>query len=340
MRQYIRQLRFTADQYLEKYISGGHPRHIRYAVGFFLVVFFTATIGFHFFFAAPDTFPVGSLVEIERGMSIEEAGRSLEENHVVQSRFAFMAFVKIFGNYRGVIAGSYYFDVPETVLGIALRMTQGDYNLKLVRVTIPEGVHIRDIADILETRVPSFKRNEFLAAAEDKEGYLFPDTYFFLPNVSNEEIIRVMTDNFAKKTAPLAAAIAESGHTLEEIIIMASIVEKETIELRDKPVVAGILWKRIDIGMRLQVDAPFLYAIGKNTFDLSLKDLRSDFPYNTYTREGLPPTPIANPGLDSIIAAIQSKETPYLFYLSDRLSNMHYSRTFDEHKANKRRYLY
>lgn len=340
MREFIKKIRAWANTYLENYVAGGHPRHIRYMATFFVFMFLVATVGFHFFFAPPEKFPVGSLVPIARGMSVEDASRFLAEQNAIRSPIAFIALVRIFGNYRGVIAGSYYFDVPESVLGVALRMTQGDYNLKLVRVTIPEGAHARDIADVLETRIPSFRREEFLGLAYEKEGYLFPDTYFFLPNVSNEEIIRVMTDNFEDKITPLLERIAESGRTLPDVIIMASLIERETIELKDKPLVAGILWKRIDIGMRLQVDAPFLYAIGKNTFDLSIKDLRTDFPYNTYTRKGLPPTPIANPGLDSIIASIQPKETPYLFYLSDRQSNMHYARTFEEHKQNKRKYLY
>lgn len=333
-------MRVRANVYIENFVAGGHQRHIRYAAVFFLAVFIVFTIGFHFFFTPPEGFPVGSLIKIERGMSVEGAAESLAAREVIRSSLAFMALVRIFGPYRGVIAGDYYFEVPESVLEIAIRMTHGEYDLKFVRVTIPEGAHTDDIADVLDWKIPSFDRAAFLSIAEKREGYLFPDTYFFLPNVANEEIIRVMEENFKNKTDPLLEQIVKSGRTLGDVIIMASLVEKETIELEDKPVVAGILWKRIDIGMPLQVDAPFLYAINKNTFDLTLKDLRTDFPYNTYTRRGLPPTPIANPGLESIVASIQPKETPYLFYLSDRSSNLHYSRTFEEHKANKRRYLY
>ena len=273
-------------------------------------------------------------------MTIEVAAQLLAGKSAIRSPRAFMALVRIFGGHRGVIAGDYYFELPESVFQVAIRITHGEYNLTLVRITIPEGVNTTDIADILNWKIPSFDRSGFLALAESREGYLFPDTYFFLPNVTNEEIIRTLEENFKNKTDPLRGQIAQSGRSFEDIITMASIVERETIELKDKSIVAGILWKRIDIGMALQVDAPFLYAINKNTFDLTLKDLRTDSPYNTYTRKGLPVTPIANPGLESIVASIQPKETPYLFYLSDRSSNLHYSRTFEEHKANKRRYLY
>lgn len=340
MQTYIQNIRTWAIGYAERFVAGGHQRHIRYAAIFFLLLFFLLTLGFHFFFSPPEKFPVGSLVRVERGMTIENAAHLLAEKQAIRSPNAFMALVRILGGYRGVIAGDYYFEVPESVLQVAIRITHGEYNLTLVRVTVPEGADTTDIADILDWKIPSFDREGFLTLAEPREGYLFPDTYFFLPNVTPEEIIRTMEENFKTKTDPLLPQIAQSGRTLSEVIIMASLVEKETIELKDKPIVAGILWKRIDIGMRLQVDAPFLYAINKNTFDLTLKDLRTDSPYNTYTRKGLPVGPIANPGLEAIVASIQPKETPYLFYLSDRSSNIHYSRNFEEHKANKRRYLY
>ncbi len=340
MKEYISKIRAWASLYAERFVAGGHQRHIRYAVGFFLSIFIIFAIGFHFFFAPPEEFPVGSLVKIEKGITGEEAALLLTEKKVIRSPIVFMAFVRAFGGYRGVIAGDYYFEVPESILQVAIRLTHGEYNLTLVRVTVPEGVNTTDIADVLDWKIPSFDREGFLAMAEPREGYLFPDTYFFLPNVTNEEIIRTMEENFKNKTDPLREQIAKSGRTFEDVIKMASIVERETIELKDKPIVAGILWKRIDIGMALQVDAPFLYAINKNTFDLTLKDLRTDSPYNTYTRKGLPATPIASPGLESIIASIQPKQTPYFFYLSDKSSNIHYARDFEEHKANKRRYLY
>jgi len=340
MKQYFQNVSVWGDTYIKKFIAGGHQRHIRYVAVFFITVFVVFTVSFHFFFSPPEQFPVGSLLKIESGMTVQAAADLLEEHGAIRSPFAFTSFVRVFGGYRGVIAGDYYFDVPESVAQVAIRLTHGEYNLTLVRVTIPEGATTKDIADVLNWKMPSFDTEGFLALAEQKEGYLFPDTYFFLPNVTHEEIIRVMEENFRNKINPLLEQIEKSGHTLEETIIMASIVEKETIELKDKPIVAGILWKRISVGMPLQVDAPFLYAINRNSFNLTLEDLRTDSPYNTYTRKGLPATPIANPGLESIIASIEPQKTPYFFFLSDRRSNIHYSATFEEHVVNKRRYLY
>ena len=121
---------------------------------------------------------------------------------------------------------------------------------------------------------------------------------------------------------------------------MASLIEEETRTQEERPTVAGILWKRLDIDMPLQVDATFSYINGKNTFELTLDDIADDTsPYNTYAHKGLPPGPISNPGLDSIVAALYPKENPYLYYLADLSGTTHYSRTFDEHKEKKFRYL-
>ncbi|MCR4306594.1 MAG: endolytic transglycosylase MltG, partial [Candidatus Yonathbacteria bacterium] len=142
-----------------------------------------------------------------------------------------------------------------------------------------------------------------------------------------------------QKTFALRSALEASGKTSGEVITMASIIEKEAITSTDKRLVSGILWKRIDIGMPLQVDAPFAYAIGKNTFQLTLDDLAVDSPYNTYKNQGLPAGPIANPGMESILAALEPEKSSYLFYLSDRKSIIHYSATFEEHKRNKSLFL-
>ena len=120
---------------------------------------------------------------------------------------------------------------------------------------------------------------------------------------------------------------------------MASILEKEARKREDREIISGILWKRIEIGMALQVDAPFVYYNGKGTYNLTTKDLKTDSPYNTYTRKGLPVGPIGNPGIDSILAAIYPKSSPYLFYLSDRDGNIYYSANFEKHKKNKILYI-
>ena len=149
----------------------------------------------------------------------------------------------------------------------------------------------------------------------------------------------MMNDNFNKKMEPWKGAIENSGHSLRDIIIMASILEREATTEKDKTMVAGILWKRISLGMPLQVDATFMYLLGKKSSELTVSDLKMKSAYNTYQNKGLPAGPIANPGIVAIRAAIIPTESPYLYYLSDNNDEMHYAKTFEEHKANKAKYL-
>jgi UPF0755 protein len=170
---------------------------------------------------------------------------------------------------------------------------------------------------------------------------LFPDTYFIFPGERADTVHKMLRENFDQQILDedVVAAIEESGKTLEELLVMASILEKEASRMQDRRTIAGILWERIDRGMPLQVDAVFPYIIGKNTFELTLEDLKVDSPYNTYANKGLPPGPIGNPGLNSILAAATPIASEYLFFLSDYSGDFHFSRTYEQHLNYKRQYL-
>lgn len=288
--------------------------------------------------APPLYFPSDRIIRISEGQSIGEVGQYLKDKRVISSPIIFKIVNYLIPG-ENVIAGNYIFRRPYTVLGVVWRITHGEYDIDTVKITIPEGATVDDISIIIAKRLTGFNRLNFLALTDDLEGYLFPDTYFFQPGTPEEMIVDEMVENFYRKIQSLKPAIDGSGKSLSDIITMASIVEKEAITEESRRIVAGILWRRIDIGMRLQVDAVFPYIIGKNTFDLTLKDLRNPSKYNTYRYEGLPPGPIANPGLESIEATIRPIESPYLFYLSDYDSEMHYAVDYDEHIANKNLYL-
>jgi UPF0755 protein len=131
----------------------------------------------------------------------------------------------------------------------------------------------------------------------------------------------------------------KAGDVEPEIIVMASILEKEALTPEDKKIVSGILWKRLETGMLLQVDAVFMYIMGKKSSDLTLGDLKIDSPYNTYLYKGLPPSPICNPGIESIEASLNPTASSYWYYLSDKNLNIHFAKNFDEHKLNKAEYL-
>lgn len=172
------------------------------------------------------------------------------------------------------------------------------------------------------------------------EGYLFPDTYLFTIDVTGEDVVETMSANFDEKIADIKQDVLRSKKDLSEIIIMASIIEREVQSVEDKKIVSGIFWKRIEIGMPLQADSTLTYEVGKTSAELSTEDLRTDSPYNTYTNRGLPPTPISNPGLDSIQAAVEPSSSPYLYFLTDEEGAVHYAKDFEEHKLNKAKYIY
>ncbi|MBC8464767.1 MAG: endolytic transglycosylase MltG [Parcubacteria group bacterium] len=288
----------------------------------------------------PGNFPVGVLVSIKDGTTVEEAAAILKDRDVIRSTFMFKALTVLTASDTGVLYGDYFFDIPESVWSVVLRVTHGSFGLSPIRVTIPEGATIYDTAIILSHHIPTVSEEEFLEHAEGKEGYLFPDTYLFLPNVSAEQVVSDMETVFNKKARPMIESLTEdTERSVHDIVTMAAILEKEAITFSDKRIVAGILWKRIDIDMPLQVDAPFAYERNKNTFQLTHSDLLEDSDYNTYTRTGLPIGPIANPGLESIMAALEPEESPYYFYLSDLQSNIHYGRDYAEHLYYKSLYL-
>ena len=194
-----------------------------------------------------------------------------------------------------------------------------------------------DAGKIILEKVPEFNYRQFIDRA--REGYTFPDTYFFRPGQSIEAILSVFENNFRVKIQRAQEVIQKSGHTQDEILIMASLLEKEAATMKDRQQIAGVLWHRIEIGMRLQVDAVFPYILGKNTFELTREDLAVDSPYNTYVYKGLPPGPINNPGLNAILAAATPIKSKYVYFLSDKEGNFHYAVTYAQHLANKAKYI-
>ena len=306
--------------------------------------FLTGVLIFLFYFvtlSAPLDFPSGSLLKIEKGKSTINIAKDLKSHHIVRSALIFWLIAKLYGGAHAVVAGEYFFPGEENVFTVARRLSSGDYELTPVKVTIPEGATARNIQELLEQKIADFDSKMFLETAQPKEGYLFPDTYFFLPGVDPQEVVYALLENFKNKTTipEVKNAITTFNKPLSDVVIMASLLEKEAPKIKDKRIVAGILWNRIAIGMPLQVDAVFPYIIGVNSLQLTREQLKTDSPYNTYLHKGLPPGPIANPGLDSIIAAVTPTKTNYVFYLSDMQGNFHFCVTYACQLANQRRYL-
>lgn len=291
------------------------------------------------FIHPPVDFPVDDIITVEDGASLSSVATSFSERHVVRSALALRAAVTIMGGERSVIAGDYQFHRPRSVFAIARLITTGTFGLEPERIYIPEGSMTTEMAKIYARHLPRFDQETFLKLAQPLEGYLYPDTYFFFPNATEEQVVKTMLSNFELQVKDLREAIASSEHSFEEIIVMASLLEKEAHRYADRQRIAGVLWRRIDIGMALQVDAAFLYFLGRTTYDLTLEDLQIDSPYNTYKYKGLPPGPITNPSVSSIRAALDPIDTGALFYLADRHGNTYYSKTYEEHLQKKRIYI-
>lgn len=295
---------------------------------------------YYLFFAAPSDFPVGSVFRVESGRTLGEISEQLQKEHFIKSAPVFKLFFSLFSGETGAKAGNYFFDRPLSLWDIKNRLAEGVYGIAPVRATIPEGWTVKDIGFYFEN-LGIFQAKDFYLPYADLEGRLFPDTYFFdADNITPQVVADAMLANFESKITPaIKAEIKSQGKTLAQIIIMASLIEKEVSDPNDRKVVSGILWKRLEIGMPLQVDASLTYAIGKNTFELTDADLKTNSPYNTYAHYGLPPGAISNPGLDAIMAAIYPAKTSYLYYLSDKDGRTYFAATFDEHVRNKLKYL-
>ena len=287
----------------------------------------------------PPEFPSGAYVPIRAGETLRASAKSFESRGIVRSATLFAFISRTLGNDKRISAGTYYFPSPQNLIQVAIRVTSGDFGTTLAKVTVPEGATVNDISKLLLEKLPDFDRQKFLAAARGQEGYLFPDTYFFMPGDGAEQILSIFNNGFFAHRAKIQKQIDAFKKPLSEVVTMASLLEKEANDMNSRRVIAGILWRRIEIGMPLQVDAVFPYIIGKNSFQLTTEDLQIDNPYNTYKYKGLPPGPIANPGLDSLTAAVTPIKSNYLYYLSDKQGNFHFAATYQQFLVYKHRYL-
>jgi UPF0755 protein len=267
------------------------------------------------FLTPPENFPSNSIINIEEGDGLHELALQLAEDEVIRSPFIFRATSILLGGERNMKAGQYYLEHPQNPFVLAWRILHGRYNIERIKVTVPEGFTVKKISALFDDKFIFFDNKWFEKNAP--EGYLFPDTYFMPLTSTATSTIKIMRDNFIKKIFPVMPAIEDSGKSLEEIITMASLIEGEANNQVDREMVSSILWKRLSIGMPLQVDVEM----------------------TTYEFPGLPEKPINNPGLDAIEAALVATSTPYLYYLTGDDGKMYYSKTFDEHVAKKQKYI-
>jgi len=287
---------------------------------------------------------------VSEGQSAEAVARSLKKEGLIRSELAFRYFVRANDYDASIKAGRYAIETTTPLPQIVELLTSGESGQTVV--TLLEGWTTWEVAEYLE-RQGLTTQDTFMACLEicefefdflpgdSLEGYLYPDTYFVDPATFSDEafIDRLLFTFESKLSEEDLTAIEASDRSLNEIIIMASIVEREERNNAEKSTVAGILWNRLDDGMMLGADATVLYALDRTSGGLSASDLQTDSPYNTRRLRGLPPTAISNPSIESIQAALYPAQTDYYYYLHDAEGRIHYGRTLEEHNVNKAAYL-
>ena len=286
-----------------------------------LIVVFVVWIVF-----VPKTFSSQEQVifKIEKGVGSKEIASGLEKEGLIRWSSLFRLYVLTIGKAEKLQAGTYQISSSLSIFQIARKFASGD--IATVKITIPEGFGAKKI----QARIKNALGLD-ITDLENHEGYLFPDTYEVSLEASSEEVRQMMLDNFERKTEGLAIT--------PKIVIMASLIEKEVQNREDKEIVSGIFWKRIELGKPLESCATIAYIKGEDQWRYSFQDTRIDSPYNTYLHYGLPPGPICNPGLESIEAALNPKNTDFWFWLSTPEGETIFSQTLEEHNYAKSIYL-
>lgn len=290
--------------------------------------------------SASPTFPEdGATLQIKRGMPVQEIALEAKKAGIVKSSLLLYAILTYTYDPTRIFAGTYRFESPHTVFEVARKLALNDVDKTLKSITIPEGVTRKDIAKIASSKLQQFDTTSFLELTKNNEGYLFPETYFVPEDFSAEEFVTLLTETFSNQLADYKEAIEASEFSEYEVIILASILEREANDGESMKMVSGILQNRLDIGMALQTDASIEYVLDKPLSDLSPEDLDLDTPYNTYMYPGLVPTPIGNPGIVAIDAVLNPTPSEYFYYITGDDGNFYYAETFEQHKANVSKHL-
>ncbi len=295
---------------------------------------------------------------IQSGESVQQIANNLEDENLIKKADFFKFYVwkeKLAGKLQ---AGNYELSSAMPIAEMVDLFIGGKIKSDQIKITIPEGFLNKEIDERLASNNLT-KKGEFLKFDEDNsldlskyeflkdkpsdiglQGYYFPDTYIYYKNSTIENIIRKMLDNFDNKLSQdLREEIKKQSKSVFEVIILASIIEKEAGFVGDMGKVASVFQNRLDIGKALESDATINYITGSGRAQSTYDDLKIDSPYNTYKYPGLPPAPISNPGIEAIKAAIYPEKTDYFYFLTDKNKKTFFSVSYDEHLKNKSKYL-
>jgi UPF0755 protein len=326
-------------------------RAIAAGVAAAIVVILAAAVWFYQTVYGDTHLPVRATdVVIPRGASSAEVARTLEERGVIGNAAAFRILLRSRGLDRSVEAGEYLFAPHENAANVLKKLVEGQARVA-TWVTIPEGYTAAQIAnDLAGHRLGASDAyaRYFLSTSivldgvrtKNLEGYLFPSTYLFPLKATPAQAADILVGQFRKELPPDAAADAKRmKFTLPQIVTIASLVEREAKADDERALIAGVIYNRLRKGMPLDVDASIEYIFPHHKTEITKADLRIDSPYNTYLHTGLPPTPIANPGLPSLLAALHPQPSDYYYYVYKGNGHHAFARTLQEHNANVSRYL-
>jgi len=289
------------------------------------------------------------LFKVERGSSMGQVARELEAAALVRDARALELLARLRGMAEKIQAGEYELSATWTPWQILDRITSGQ--VKTHTTVLPEGIRVSEIARRLE-QASVVDAESFLAVVRDKsfvaslgvgaetlEGYLYPETYELPRNLPPEEVAKIMLAQFERAWHEIEPAAREQALSKHEIVTLASIVEKETAEPSERPLIAAVFLNRLRRGMRLETDPAVIYGIENFDGNLRRHHLRdAGNPYNTYQIAGLPPGPIANPGIDALRSVVEPAESDYLYFVSKNDGTHHFSRSYREHVNAVNRY--
>lgn len=278
-----------------------------------------------------------SIFVVNKGAAIRQIGNSLKDQGFIKDPVIFFLYVKKEGIDTEIQAGSYRLSPSMTLPQVMNNLQHGTID---VWVTIPEGYRAEEIAEVLESSLSSYGPN-WIEVLKNNEGYLFPDTYLFPLEADVDSIVSIMRNNFNAKID--SVGLNSNSPNLHEIITIASLIEREAIKDDEKFIISSVIKNRLDNGMGLDIDATLQYIIGGSSVGWwnvpTGEERRIDSPYNTYKYSGLPPGPIANPGIVAIEAALNPSKSLYYFYIHDTNGDIHFAKTLSEHNANVNKYL-
>lgn len=303
-----------------------------------LLIFCVILLILFSFFEPFFVFKEPKVVEIENGESLQSIANKLTINRIILEPYSFIFFARVLSYDSKLKSGIYELQNTPTIYGLLVMLSKGG-KPKEISITIPEGFTSKDIAERLYSKHIISDMDKFYNYIKKDEGYLFPDTYNFYEGMPYDEIVKKFKDRFYEVVPKNYGELAKAkGLTEYQALILASIVEKEAKLDEDRPIVASVFLNRLKIDMPLQADSTILYALSTHKEWLSKEDYNIDSPYNTYKYKGLPPTPICNPGIKSIMAVVEAPQTPYYYFMTTPDGKAIFSKTLSEHEANLRKY--